>query len=73
MGKYIRTLTVQFDGDILYKGIPLFRGAVLKSIGENTDLFYHNHIRENAFRYSATPLSAIEQNDEFVKWLDLFY
>ena len=52
MRKYIRTLTVQFDANILYKEIPLFRGAVLKSMGDNADLLYHNHTGENTFRYS---------------------
>lgn len=52
MGKYIRTLTVQFDAKILYKEIPLLRGSVLKSMGENANLLYHNHTGENTFRYS---------------------
>ena len=50
MGRYIRTLTVQFDADILYKEIPLFRGAVLSSMGKDADLLYHNHTGDNTFR-----------------------
>lgn len=52
MPKYIRTLTVLFDTEINYKEIPLFRGAVLKSMGEKANLLYHNHTGENTFRYS---------------------
>lgn len=49
---YIRTLTILFDTEIKYKEIPLFRGAVLNSMGKNADLLYHNHTGENTFRYS---------------------
>ena len=52
MSKYIRTLTVTFDTDIEFKEIPLFRGAVLKSLGDKANLLYHNHTSENTFRYS---------------------
>lgn len=52
MPKYIRTLTVLFDTEINYKEIPLFRGAVLKSMGEKTNILYHNHTGEKSFRYS---------------------
>lgn len=52
MSKYIRTLTIFFDTDISYKEIPLFRGAVLKSLGDKANVLYHNHTGENAFRYS---------------------
>lgn len=52
MPKYIRTLTVLFDTEINYKEIPLFRGAVLKSMGEKANLLYHNHTGEKSFRYS---------------------
>lgn len=52
MAKYIRTLTVTFDTDISYKEIPLFRGAVLKSMGDKANLLYHNHTGAGTFRYS---------------------
>lgn len=52
MGKYIRTLTVFFDTDISYKEIPLFRGAVLKSLGDKANVLYHNHTGGETFRYS---------------------
>jgi len=52
MSKYIRTITVFFDTEISYNEIPLFRGAVLKSLGDKADILYHNHTGENSFRYS---------------------
>ena len=52
MAKFIRTLTVTFDTDISYKEIPLFRGAVLKSMGDKANLLYHNHTGAKTFRYS---------------------
>lgn len=52
MTKYIRTLTVFFDTEISYKEIPLFRGAVLKSIGDKADVLYHNHTGEHTLRYA---------------------
>ena len=52
MAKFIRTLTVTFDTDISYKEIPLFRGAVLKSMGDKANLLYHNHTGAETFRYS---------------------
>ena len=50
--KYVRTLTVTFDTEIEFNEIPLFRGAVLKSLGGNANLLYHNHISDHSFRYS---------------------
>lgn len=52
MGKYIRTLTIQTDGEIHHNEIPLFRGAVINSLGERANLFYHNHIEDDKYRYS---------------------
>lgn len=52
MAKYIRTLTVFYNTDITYKEIPLFRGAVLKSMGDKANLLYHNHTGKDTFRYS---------------------
>lgn len=52
MAKYIRTLTVFYNTEIAYKEIPLFRGAVLSSMGEKANVLYHNHVGDTAFRYS---------------------
>lgn len=52
MNKYIRTLTISFDTDIRFKEIPLFRGAVLKILGDKANLLYHNHTSDDTFRYS---------------------
>lgn len=52
MAKYIRTLTIYYNTDICNKEIPLFRGAVLKNLGEKANVLYHNHTGEKTFRYS---------------------
>jgi len=52
MAKYIRTLTVIYDTEISNREIPLFRGAVLKSLGDKANLLFHNHTGEETFRYS---------------------
>lgn len=52
MANYIRTLTVTFDTEISYKEIPLFRGAVINSMGDKANLLYHNHTGDETFRYS---------------------
>ena len=52
MGKYIRTLTILTDGEIHHNEIPLFRGAVISSLGEKANLFFHNHMEDDKFRYS---------------------
>lgn len=52
MAKYIRTLTIQTDADIYQKELPLFRGAVLNSLGEKANLLFHNHLDDDKFRYS---------------------
>lgn len=52
MPKYIRTLTIQTDADISYKDVPLFRGAVLNSLGNKADLLFHNHVNDDKFRYA---------------------
>lgn len=52
MAKHIRALTVKFDLPITYREIPLFRGAVLKSMGDRANVLYHNHTGEETFRYS---------------------
>lgn len=52
MEKYIRTLTIFYDTEISYGEIPLFRGAVLKSLGDKAHVLYHNHTGDDTFRYS---------------------
>ena len=51
MAKNIRTLTVIFDTEIRYKEIPLFRGAVINSMGDKANLLYHNHTGDDTLRY----------------------
>lgn len=51
--KQIPILTVYFDCEISPFEVHLFRGAVIKSIGDNADILYHNHHTEgDGFRYS---------------------
>lgn len=50
--KYIKTLTIMFDTEINQKEIPLLRGAVLKKLGDNANILFHNHLPNNTFRYS---------------------
>lgn len=52
MSKYIRTLTIFYDTEIGYKEIPLFRGAVLKSLADKANVLYHNHTGDTTYRYS---------------------
>ncbi len=52
MGKYIRTLTILFDATISFKAIHLFRGAILKSLGDKANVLYHNHTSDSTFRYA---------------------
>lgn len=52
MANYIRTLTVIYDINITDKEIPLFRGAVINSLGDKANLLFHNHKEDNTYRYS---------------------
>lgn len=51
MQKYIRVLTIQFDTEIQQYEIACMRGAILKVIGEDVDVLFHNH-EEDGLRYS---------------------
>jgi len=51
MGKYIRTLTIQFDALLHPKEVTQFRGAVIASLKEKNILF-HNHEESGSQRYS---------------------
>ena len=48
----IKTLTLTFDGEIARHEVPLFRGAVIASMGGQADVLYHNHSDEEGYRYS---------------------
>ena len=50
--KYIRTLTVITDAEIHQNEIPLFRGAVIHSLGEHPNVYFHNHLDNDKFRYA---------------------
>lgn len=50
--KYIRTLTVTTNAEIRQNEISLFRGAVIHSLGEHPNVFFHNHLDDEQFRYS---------------------
>ena len=50
--KYIRTLTIITDAEIHQNEIPLFRGAVIHSLGEHPNVHFHNHLDNDRFRYS---------------------
>ena len=50
--KYVRTLTVVTDAAIYQNEIPLFRGAVIHSLGEYPNLYFHNHLDDDKFRYA---------------------
>lgn len=50
--KYIRTLTILTDAEIRQNEIPLFRGAIIKSLGNHPNVYFHNHLDDDKFRYS---------------------
>lgn len=50
--KYIRTLTILTDAEIRQNEIPLFRGAVIHSLGEHPNVYFHNHLDDDKFRYA---------------------
>ena len=52
MAKEISTLTVLYNTKIRNHEISLFRGAVLKSLGNKANVLYHNHTGEDTFRYA---------------------
>ncbi len=51
MSNKVNTLIVQFENELKTQQIPQFRGAINTALGENANLFFHNHT-ENGFRYS---------------------
>lgn len=52
MGKYVRTLVITFDTPLHHNEIQMFRGAILKCLGDQADILYHNHTGESTLRYS---------------------
>ena len=50
--KYVRTLTITTDAEIRQNEIPLFRGAVIQSLGEHPNVYFHNHLDNDKFRYA---------------------
>lgn len=52
MPKNIRTLTIFYDTRISQKEVPLFRGAVVNSMGDNVNVLFHNHTEGDTHRYS---------------------
>ena len=50
--KYIRALTIITDAEIHQNEVPLFRGAVINSLGEHPNLYFHNHLDDYKFRYA---------------------
>lgn len=50
--KYVRILTVVTDAEIRQSEVPLFRGAVIKSLGEHPNVYFHNHMEDDKFRYA---------------------
>ncbi len=48
----IKTLILTFDGEIARHEVPLFRGAVIASMGGKANPLYHNHRDEEGYRYA---------------------
>lgn len=51
MSKLVQTATIYYDAELSYHEIPLFRGAVLRSLGKDANVLFHNHIGKDAYRY----------------------
>ena len=51
MNNAIRTLTIRFGNEIQQFEVPLLRGCILKAVGDEADVLFHNH-QGNNFRYS---------------------
>lgn len=48
----VNVLTVRYDAEISQKELPYFRGAVIASVGRDTDILFHNHHGDEKYRYS---------------------
>ncbi len=51
MNNFINTIVISFSNPLDNHQIPQFRGAINTALGENANLFFHNHT-EDGFRYS---------------------
>ncbi len=51
-GKYIKTLRIIFSTKIRNDEIPLFRGAILSVMKQQSDILFHNHIADKVYNYS---------------------
>ena len=49
---FIQVFLVKFTNEISFNEITYLRGAILAALGDKAGLLFHNHIDENAFRYS---------------------
>lgn len=49
--KSIRVLIARYNANIQHQEIPLFRGAIIASVGNDENLLYHNHIDNQTLRY----------------------
>lgn len=50
--KNVNVFVVKFCNEIKFHEVPLLRGAVLKLIGDDVEVLYHNHTDDSTFRYS---------------------
>jgi hypothetical protein len=41
-----------YNATITHKEIAYFRGAVIKALGDNPNLLYHNHIDDSSYRFA---------------------
>ncbi len=48
----LRILQIIFDTEIAAYEIPAFRGAVIKKVGQENSVLFHNHIDDTQYRYS---------------------
>lgn len=46
----IKTLII--DSDISQQDVPYFRGAIIDAVSEGSSLLFHNHLSDDALRYS---------------------
>ena len=52
LNKGINVFIIKFGNEIRFQEVPLFRGAVLRLLGNDTDILFHNHSSDTTFRYS---------------------
>lgn len=48
----VQTFVVRFGNEIAAREIPLLRGAVLRALGNEAEVLYHNHTGEDTYRYA---------------------